>query len=270
MKATVIVDNIEKDGLRGEWGLSIYIETGKENILIDAGGSDLFLENARKLGIDVSDADYAVLSHAHYDHANGMEGFFKANKKAKFYIREAVSDNVYEKRFLYRHYIGIPKGILEKYSDRFIKVSGDYTIADGVMLIPHRASGRASIGKREHMYLKTPSGWKADSFDHEQSLVIDTPQGLVIFNSCSHGGADKIIQEISALFPKEKVLALIGGFHLYNKSEEYVRNLAREIKETGIKHIYTGHCTGEKAYKILQEELGDIVNQLCCGLVMEF
>ena len=163
MKVVVIVDNIEKDELRGEWGLSVHIETGKENILLDAGGSDLFLENARKLGIDVTDVDYAVLSHAHYDHANGMEGFFKANKKAKVYVRESVADNVYEKRFLYRHYIGIPKGILEKYSDRFIKVSGDYTITEGVMLIPHRASGRAAIGKREHMYLKTSSGWQADS-----------------------------------------------------------------------------------------------------------
>lgn len=44
--------------------LKCYIEAenvGKENILLDVGGSDLFLENAQKLGIDVSDVDYAAL-----------------------------------------------------------------------------------------------------------------------------------------------------------------------------------------------------------------
>ena len=42
------------------------------------------------------------------------------------------------------------------------------------------------------------------------------------------------------------------------------------IRATGIERVYTGHCTGTKAFQILKEELGDQVEQLSTGLVMEF
>lgn len=54
---------------------------------------------------------------------------------------------------------------------------------------------------------------EADDFSHEQSLVLDTKEGLVIFNSCSHGGADVIIREAEAAFPGKQIYGLIGGFH---------------------------------------------------------
>lgn len=108
-----------------------------------------------------------------------------------------------------------------------------------------------------------------DDFSHEQSLVVDTPDGLVILNSCSHGGADTIITEVSDTFPGKKILALIGGFHLFNKSEEEVRELAERIKRTGISRVYTGHCTGKRAYAILKETLGDQLWQLSVGMGIE-
>ena len=76
MIATVLTDNIADGELQGEWGLSIYIEYQNRNILLDTGASDLFLKNAEKLGRKIEDVDYAVLSHAHYDHADGMDAFF--------------------------------------------------------------------------------------------------------------------------------------------------------------------------------------------------
>lgn len=270
MKATVLVDNIQSDFLKGEWGLSIFIEYEGKKILLDAGASDLFAQNADKLGISLEDIDYAVLSHAHYDHANGMRDFFRVNDKAKFYVQSACAENCYARKWIFHKYIGIPKGILEEYPQRIEFASGNYEIADGVSLIPHSTKGLEAIGRRESMYQKGKNGWLADDFSHEQSLVFDTPKGLVIFNSCSHGGAVNIINEVAAAFPNKRVAALIGGFHIYNKSEAEVRNLAGKIKETGVQYVCTGHCTGEKAYRILKEELGDIVHQLKVGLVMEF
>ena len=64
--------------------------------------------------------------------------------------------------------------------------------------------------------------------------------------------------------------ALIGGFHLHNKSEKYVREISERIRRTGVEEIFTGHCTGDKAYGIMREELGDRVHQLRTGLQMEF
>ena len=72
MKATVIVDNMENNGIPGEWGLSVFIEYNGVKLLLDTGASSLFADNAAKLGFSLKDVDFAVLSHAHYDHANGM------------------------------------------------------------------------------------------------------------------------------------------------------------------------------------------------------
>ncbi len=269
MKATFLVDNIANDELRGEWGLSVYIEYGEKKVLLDVGASDLFFDNANVLGIDLEQLDYAVLSHAHYDHADGMRIFFAHNTKTKFYIQKGCKENCYAKKWIFHKYIGIPKGILEEDKDRFVYASADYILSDGLYLIPHKTKGLSEIGKRECMYRKENGTWVPDDFVHEQSLVVDTAKGLVIFNSCSHGGADNIINEVAATFPDKKVYALIGGFHLFNKSEDTVRAFAKRVKETGIECIYTGHCTGKRAYRILKSELGDVVHQISTGLQIE-
>lgn len=270
MRATVIVDNIESGGMKGEWGLCIYIEYHGKKILLDTGASGLFAENAKKLGLSLENADMAVLSHAHYDHSDGMREFFRINQKAKLYLRECCKENCYAKKGIFRKYIGIGKGMLEENQHRLAFVSGDYRLMEGVFLIPHKTPDLSKIGMMEKMYRREGKTWHPDDFSHEQSLVFDTPEGIVIFNSCSHGGADNIIREVMDGFPGKNALALIGGFHLFNKPEAYVRHLAKEIKDTGIRFVYTGHCTGKKAYEILREELGDKVRQFKVGLVMEF
>lgn len=270
MRATVVVDNRKNGDIQGEWGLCIYIEYGDQKILLDVGASNLFARNAEKLGISLKKVDMAVLSHAHYDHANGMEAFFQNNDKAKFYLRETCGENCYFKKWFITKYIGIPKHILEKYPDRIIFAKGDTKLCEGVYLIPHKTEGLSEIGKREKMYQHRDRKWYPDDFSHEQSLVFETQKGLVIFNSCSHGGAVNIINEVAATFPDKKVYALIGGFHLFNKPVSEVQALGKKIRETGIAYVCTGHCTGGKAYAALQEELGDKLHQLQVGLVMEF
>ena len=93
MKVTVLVDNTAGVGLRGEWGLSFYIEYGDRTVLLDAGLSGLFAKNAEKMDIDLDRVDFAVLSHAHDDHANGLETFFKINDHAKLYVAHGCDEN---------------------------------------------------------------------------------------------------------------------------------------------------------------------------------
>ena len=280
MRATVLVDNIKGCGLKGEWGLCVYIEYEDKVVLLDTGASDLFVRNAKKLGLDLEKVDFAVLSHAHFDHADGMRPFFEVNKKAPFYLQKGTEENCYEKIWLYRKYIGIPRGILREAGERIRFTEGKFQICPGVWLLPHTTPGLEAVGRRNHMYLRSSENggeetdrggrkWRPDDFSHEQSLVFETVDGLVIFNSCSHGGADNIINEVKAAFPGEKIKAIIGGFHLFTRREEEVRELARSIRATGIQQVYTGHCTGDKAFDVLKEELGDMAHQLSCGLVTE-
>ncbi|MFR6393935.1 MAG: MBL fold metallo-hydrolase [Oscillospiraceae bacterium] len=88
--------------------MCIYIEYGERKLLLDTGASELFAENAEKLGLDLSAVDAAVLSHAHYDHGNGMEAFFRRNDHAPFYVGPTCAADCYAGRWLFRRYIGIP------------------------------------------------------------------------------------------------------------------------------------------------------------------
>lgn len=269
LKATVLIDNISNNELQPEWGLSIYIEYAGKQILLDTGASKRFAENAEKLGIDLSQVDFGVLSHAHYDHADGMDTFFKKNEKAVFYLRKGCGENCYGKKFIFRKYIGIKKGVMEEFKDRIRLAEDDYEIMQGVTLLPHKEKDLFHIGRKNSLYVKRGGLLRPDNFAHEQSLVFDTEKGLVIFNSCSHGGANRIIREVSETYPDKKMYALIGGFHLYHCSADEVKELAQRIRDTGIEKVYTGHCTGKAGYQVLKDELGEMVQQLETGLVIE-
>jgi len=200
MKVTALIENKAGEGLVGEHGLAVHIEYNGKQYLLDTGASDLFLNNADKMGINLADIDAAFLSHSHYDHSGGFGGFFARNSKAKVYLQNAAKELCYVKIGPIRHYVGIPKGLLDKRSDRFIFVDGDRQIDEGVWLISHKTAGLAERGKKAHMYRKTQKGFAADDFGHEQSLVFEAGNGLVVLNSCSHGGVDNIVEEVRKAF----------------------------------------------------------------------
>lgn len=259
--------------LFGEWGLSVYVEFEGKRYLLDTGASHLFAKNAGVMGVDLTKVDIGILSHAHYDHANGLAKFFAINKTAPFFLRKGVAENCYHAhklfgRLTYHEYIGIHKGWLKRFADRIRYAEGDMQIAPNVYLVPHKTAGLESIGERAHLSVKENGTYRYDSFDHEQSLVFDTPQGLFIMNSCSHAGADNIVKEIEATFPGKKIYAMLGGFHLFRYKDEVVRAFAERLRELDVQRIYTGHCTGNRAYEILREVLGDRVQQMRCGMVI--
>lgn len=267
MKATVLIENAADEGLLEEWGLSIWIEYQGKRILLDTGKSGQFAENAKRLGVDLKKADFGVLSHAHYDHADGMRTFFECNGHAPFYLRRGCAENCYRKLFLSHKYIGMEKGLLGDYQDRILFADGDYEVVPGCFLIPHKLESSFAVNR---MCVKRNRRWYPDRFDHEQSLVFDTEKGLVVFSSCSHTGVDNILKEVSTTFPERRIYALVGGFHLFERPEAEVRRLAAGILESGVERVYTGHCTGNAAYDILKEELGEKLNRLRTGLIMEF
>lgn len=267
MKATILIDNNTKDSLVPEWGLSVWIEQDGHRILLDTGSSETFAKNADALGISLDQADCGVLSHAHYDHSDGLAAFFERNDHAPFYLRKGAGENCYRKKNkIFYHYIGIHKGYLKEFASRIRYADGDVELFPGITLLPHKTPGLEEAGRRAKMYVRRGFRWIPDDFSHEQSLVVDTRDGLVVFNSCSHGGADTIIRETEAAWPGKRIAALIGGLHLFRSSDEMVRALAKRVRETEIGSIYTGHCTGERAMAILQEELGDRVQSLYTGM----
>ncbi|MCQ2451511.1 MAG: MBL fold metallo-hydrolase [Oscillospiraceae bacterium] len=270
MRLVVLSDNIPKEPCQGEWGLCIYIEYRGHKLLLDTGSSGLFAQNAEVLGLDLSQVEFGVLSHAHYDHADGLADFFALNDRAPFYLRSECRENCWCDKGEGPEYIGIHQGWLTRFRDRLIYSSGKVQLLPGVYLLPHSSPGLAEVGRKAGMFVSECCGLVPDEFAHEQSLVLESAEGLIILNSCCHAGADVIIREAAEAFPGRTLKAIIGGLHLYRSAEEEVRELARAIKRTGISSVVTGHCTGEAGLAILKDELGDALQALHAGLELTY
>lgn len=252
MKITVLIENTTDSELVAEHGLSLFIEFNGKKYLLDSGQSGSFMDNAVQLGIDVSQAECSILSHGHYDHAGGFDRCLAEISDMKIYAMDSAMEEYYSASGG-MHSIGIPKEILDKYTDRFIKVDRITCIGEGIWLIPHTTKGLFSIGSRAGLYRKIGGEIIPDDFSHEMSLVFDTDKGLVIFNSCSHGGICNIIREVKTVLPDRKVYAFVGGLHMKGMkdgveyctfSETEIEEIAEFLKNEGVEYIYTGHCTG--------------------------
>lgn len=133
MKITCLVDDCAREGVGAEHGLSLWVEACGKKLLFDSGASGLFLENAARLGIDVADADFAVLSHAHYDHGGGLAAFLEANSRAKVYVRAGAFAPRYARRRNGRtEYIGIDAALAG--NGRVVETGETCALAPGLTL----------------------------------------------------------------------------------------------------------------------------------------
>lgn len=264
MKIVTLVDNrTQSEDLKTEHGLSLYIETdSNQKILYDTGQSDLFMHNAQKLGVDLNEIDTVVISHGHYDHIGGLIAFLKVNKTAKVYMNATLFD--YE-------YFSVKKGVkklngfspeLMKYSDRFVLLDKN-THFDNLWLITHIDKTYDMPKGNTILYRQRNDVEELDQFEHELILALDTAQGLCVFTGCAHNGVLNIVATVQSVIPLKQIHCLYGGFHLID-GKEYVEvettdeltSIARELTRLlPTAHFYTGHCTGEKAIKVLSKNI---------------
>lgn len=87
---TLVENTSVSEDFGSEHGLSLYIETKKQKILFDVGASELFLQNAKKLGVNIADVDFLVISHGHYDHGGGLKTFLKRTQKPKYFYIDSL------------------------------------------------------------------------------------------------------------------------------------------------------------------------------------
>ena len=268
--ATILVDNIPHDDCGAEWGFSVQISFQGQSYLLDAGSSDLYLTNAQRLNVRIADVDAAVLSHAHFDHSGGFPSFFRENSKAKLFVSESCREDCCFRLGPICKYVGLPRGLMTAHAGRIVRVPDElYAMAEGVWLVPHLPNHLENIGRRAHMYRRLDGHVVPDDFSHEQSLVFETGKGLVVLNSCSHGGLPNIVRDVQYFLPGRSIYMTIGGLHLAGMRKRDVRRVAREIRELGIPHVVTGHCTGDSAFRVMRSELGDSVRQTYVGQTIE-
>lgn len=276
MIITTLVDNTRLDNrqdLTVERGLSLHIETKSVNILFDMGRGNTFCKNAPLLGVDIGDVDIAVISHRHHDHCNGAVDFISNNSKAKVFLKDCEEKNHYFRAYGLKRNVGINTELLNECNDRFVFIDQTTEIGKNAFAITNISIKHEKPKGNRYLYTQSKNYLEHDSFEHELLLVIKEHDGLVIFTGCAHSGVINMIETAVTYFPEERIKAVVGGFHLVGLplfdsiggTKQDIKDLGLALLQYPIDKLYTGHCTGKKAYGLLKEVLRDRLEPIPTG-----
>lgn len=228
--------NSNKDKFANDDGFSAYIEIGNNKILFDVGPSEKFMKNAEKLGINLNKVDTVVLSHGHYDHGDGLQYF---NNKVEF----IAHPNCTLKRWWkddHSHYSGMQltkEELKNKYMVHFTKE-------------PYRINQYTYyLGEITRKYPVNLTKWvlengQNDDILDDSGMVIHTENGIIVIAGCSHSGICNIVEQAKMVTNNNKVLAVIGGFHLREINED--TNRVINYMKDNVKEVILAHCTKEE------------------------
>jgi 7,8-dihydropterin-6-yl-methyl-4-(beta-D-ribofuranosyl)aminobenzene 5'-phosphate synthase len=245
----------------GEWGFSALVEADGRRILLDTGAHpDTVLQNARDLHIDLSDVKEVILTHNHWDHVSGLISLRKEMMKKNpsafsvahvatgiFYSRPTPQGEDNQMIALKKEY--------EATGGRFIEHEGAAELFPGAWLtgpVPRKYPEHnwSSMGK-----VQTPAGLVEDTIPEDQSLVLNTPEGLVVLTGCGHAGIINILTFAGTEFPNEPVEAVVGGLHLFQATDEQLNWTADKLKDFKVANLIGAHCTGIEAVYRIRERL---------------
>lgn len=271
MKLVILVDNVAVVG-KGEWGFSCFIEADEKCILLDTGASGLFLQNAQLMGIDLSELDYVVLSHGHWDHTWGLEDLMKLYFKNPGKPRPAIMAHpgVFDRRVSGK---GGEVGTLvdaHTLAGRFpLQLGAEPAWITERLLWLGQIEQRYAFEKTEKPgFLLTPSGRESDPIVDDSALAYRTDEGLVIITGCSHSGICNIIEQARQFTGEERVIDVVGGTHLIDPPEERMQATIDYFRRLQPRELHVGHCTSLEAKVALAGHLK--VKEMHVGLQLEY
>jgi len=260
MKLSVLVDNntiIDRYFL-GEPALSFFIEADGLRVLFDTGYSDAYMQNAKKLGIDLLDLDTVVISHGHVDHTWGLLALMRLYAEINFenaaFGRPAKTDvpqliahptALATKSFdaLGLHEIGSPFDAekLDKHFDVQLSKDPIWLSKNLVFLgeVPRENNFEAQhpIGQ---VHLGEPA---PDYLLDDTAMAYKTPQGLVIIAGCSHAGICNTIEHAKQVCGDERIVDVIGGLHLLEPPAAQLQGTLDYFACLGAGAVHACHCT---------------------------
>ena len=279
MRIISLTENTEGSaGCQAEHGLCFYIETVSHKVLMDTGQSDLFLRNAKKLGIDLTEVDTVVLSHGHYDHGGGLLSFARVNPSARIYVHRDAFGAFYSRGSGGEiRYIGLDPEVKSLPSLVITGEKAEGAEEEGIYRIDEELSIFSGIGNRQplpsandRILAETEEGMVRDDFSHEQCLVVTEDTRSVLLSGCAHHGILNVMNRYRELYYQDPD-AVVSGFHMNKKDGLYtgddlcmIIETALELKKTKT-FFYTGHCTGTEPFRAMKKIMGDQLSYVHSG-----
>jgi len=260
-KATVLCENcvFSNTGAIAEHGWSVYIESDQGNFLFDTGQGKGIINNARHFKKDLSTIQGIIISHHHYDHTGGLLDVLEQTGKVNVYSHPELFKNSYVVDEGKEKNIGIPfrREILESRGAQFKFNTGFCEIIPNLMLSGEILRLTEFEKSSKRFLLKTGEGYTQDLIFDDQTLIVNTEEGLIIILGCSHSGMINIINHIIDKTGKNHIRTIIGGTHLGPASEETKEKTIQALKKFDIEKIGVSHCTGLETSMRLFQEFGN-------------
>jgi 7,8-dihydropterin-6-yl-methyl-4-(beta-D-ribofuranosyl)aminobenzene 5'-phosphate synthase len=263
-----------RQALHNEWGLSLLLESQRasdqRSMMLDFGYSPtVLLNNMNVIGVDPGKLDALIISHGHYDHFGGLQGFLDK-------YRAVLPDDVKlyaggEDNFCHR-YTGsasqlLDFGVLDRRELTVKRVSTvlceSPTVIAGHAFTTGQIKRRTSekvlpnttvefgikdgLGCDVSHYLPAEMAGKRvpDEHIHEHATCFNLrDKGLVVISSCGHVGIVNSVRQAQEVSGIDKVHAVVGGFHLGPAQPEYLRQVVAEIKALRPDVVVPMHCSG--------------------------
>jgi 7,8-dihydropterin-6-yl-methyl-4-(beta-D-ribofuranosyl)aminobenzene 5'-phosphate synthase len=250
-------------------GLSVLIkgrQGGKQrSMLFDVGPyPDLWLDNARRLAIDLSTIECVFLSHWHFDHSGGFPEVIEAISAARSSAGLARPTVDLHPNRPDQRGILLPSGVMimlptEPSFEILAKTGGEVvTSADAHPICGGFFFGSGAIdrvtdyetGLAGHHTFRGEVG-ESDPLIMDARFVAACVRGrgVTVFSACSHAGIVNACLSAKNHFPGSAIDVVLGGYHLAGKAmesriEPTVRDLKARIEP---QVVAPGHCTGWRA-----------------------
>ena len=246
----------------GEWGFSALIEADGHRVLLDTGAHpDTVRQNAHDLKISLSDVKEVILTHYHWDLVSGLMTLRKEMMKTN----PAALSVVHVARGIFYSRPG-----QQGEENKMIAIKKEYEATGGKFIEHDQAAeifpgwwltGPVPRKYPEHNWsstgkVQTPTGLVEDTIPDDQSLVLNTPKGLVVITGCGHAGVINILTFAREQFPNEPVEAIVGGLHLFPATDDQLNWTADKLKDFKVASLMGAHCTGIEAVYRIRERLG--------------
>lgn len=221
----------------GSKGNCTYVETSNHKILIDIGTSALYVEKSLKsIGIDPSEIDIILVTHAHIDHVGGLRVFTK-----KYHPLVYISDKILKEANLNIENVSNEECI-DINSDikiKSIRLSHDVTDIKGYVIEEEDSS----------MVYITDTG-----YINERNFNEIINKNIYVFES--NHDVEKLMN--NPRYPHHtKIRILSDKGHLSNKDSAYYlsRLIGNNTKYVVLAHLSEQNNTEELALDTLNETL---------------